>query len=378
MPGSSPGMNNYFAIVLFRIIEISSRFIFLGQCLKKLNLEGYGTLSYNTALLQFFSSLLFSGTLQSLSRFGEEDEIKKKQLLSSLSILAASGTLILYAIFGNATFIFTFYSFLYILTGWHGTNNNQIVFSVFRSLSFLTQLIFFNISGEPQIIERSYLSFGAAALILVVCFPWKSLSYGKLSTGDWINFIKFQAHNLSFQLTKIVERWVMLFLLDDKTFGLYSSFRDIINAANLTIFSPIYQIYFKKIASGANHKAILTKIVAIVVFFVFLSMAVCLFVPNLVTKFLLILEFRKFNVANIMTILIFFTLDFLRSIQMMLYEAKTHFKTLFLSHSLDIALLLICLILAFTQFSFYLKMIAILFSRLTMVNIFFIWESRKK
>lgn len=368
-------MKSYFSIVLFRFLEIVSRFLFLGQCLKLFSLEGYGEISYRIALYQFMASILYSGTLQSLCKYSISESLKQRSILTTLILIALGSTAIMLMVDGYASYIFLFYSLLYIQNGWYGTKDNQILFSSFRSLSFVGQALFFTFVTSNDLKNHVYISFGIASLLLLSCFPYRHLYFKFLPIKEWATFFKFQIHNMSFQFTKISERWALLFILDKKTFGLYSSIRDIINAANLTFFSPIYQTYYRKLSSGTTDHRRLLK----VSFYVLL---ICLFsglISIIISEdyFLFILErfgIAKFEISDFGAIIVLLTLDFYRSLQMMIIESKFKFKVLYQSHFLDFIILGLSTTLIFTNVLNYWRLFVVLFSRLLCINLFFTWK----
>lgn len=367
-------MPSYLYIVLFRIIEIISRFFFLGLCLRNLSLENYGKLSYFTALLQFVATILFSGTLQSLSQLKDEDDNKKKYFLYSLSLISVLVFIIFFATLKNVAYIFIFYSILYISTGWSATTGNQLRFSAIRSFSFLIQASSIYISKDSNIIEKCYQSYGFASLALLTCFPWRSLKMGVPSLNEWSHFFKFQGHNLTFQFTKIVERWVMLFLLNEKSFGLYSTYRDLINAFNLALFSPLYQIYYKKLVMGFDYKKMYRKFIKYIIILMIIGEIICLIFPFPITKSLVLLKLEHLSITDLALLILLCGLDFSRSLLMMIAESKNQFKRLFTSHFFDIAILVFFLGLNFFSFPYFTIICLVLIVRLGFLNLYFGWK----
>lgn len=370
-------MKSYFFIVLFRLLEILSRFFFLGQCLKIFSFEVYGEISYRIAFYQFIASMLYSGTLQSLSKYSIEEFSKQKSIITSLFFIALTLTALMFLFDGYPVFIFLFYAILYIMNGWYGTQDGQIVFSFIRSLSFVGQVLFFSFIPTNSIVTHIYLSFGISTLILLTFFPFKLIHPQLIPLKEWGVFFKFQVHNLSFQLTKITERSTLLLILDKKTFGLYSSMRDIINAANLAFFSPIYQTYYKKLANGFNYKSLLRTWTIILVSGSVAGIGISWFFGDLILMILVKIGIKKFTDMDLLVIIFFLSLDFFRSIQMMIFESKLKFKTLYLSHALDFLILGLSTLLIFSNVLHYTRLFLVLFCRLISINLYFGWKKKE-
>ena len=369
-------MSSYLIIVLLRFLEIIARFSFLGQSLKLFNLEIYGEVSYKMAFYQFGASILYSGSLQSLSKYQVENHDKKNAVMTTLFLLAFIFSLILYLVDGPASLIFLFYSLLYIENGWFGSSGDQIIFNCFRSISFTAQAIFFFIPLGPDLQSHFYFSFGISSLTLLISIPIKNFNFQLLPLTDWQNFIKFQAHNLTFQLTKISERWVFKFILDKKTFGLYSSIRDLINAANLTFFSPMYQVYYKRLSQGEDYSILLRRSLYFIVSVMSLGLIINEFFGIYILELFAKYGVLKFNKLYLSMLIILFSLDFLRSLQMMIFEARHRFKTLFQSHLLDFIFLGMSLLFIFSDLSDTWKLYTVLLLRLVTINSFFKWKKR--
>ncbi len=370
-------MKNYLWIVLNRVIEIVSRFFFLGQCLRIFNLEEYGVVSYKIAFYQFFTSVLYSGTLQSLSRYSDHEDGKQRRILTSLFLVAIGLTGIFYGFAGTESAVFMFYSLLYILNGWYGARENPILFSTFRSLAFLAQAILFTLDSGGEPLALVFKSFWAASLILLLSFPFRSLDRGFLPVQEWKVFFKFQLHNLSFQLTKIAERWALLYILDQKSFGLYSSIRDLLNAGNLTFFSPIYQTCYKRLTMASERLKIMKQsILGITALFVS-GMLGLFFLDAYVLKGLEVLGVSKFSSLDLYLLVALFSGDLLRSVYMMLFESKERFQNLYESHFIDFLVLSLSLTLVLTSITSYGKLFVVLFSRLVCVNLYFRWKQQE-
>ncbi len=370
-------MKSYFLIVLNRVLEVVSRFFFLGQCLKLFDFESYGTISYKIALYQFIASMLYSGTLQSLSKYSADEHGKQQSLLTTLSLVALIGAGFLYIFDGSEALIFLFYGLLYIQNGWYGTQENQVFFSTMRSLAFVAQAIFFTWFVPGDLISGVYLSFGAASIVLLACFPYQKLVASVLPWEDWGIFFKFQIHNLVFQFTKIAERSTLLLILDKKTFGLYSSIRDIINAANLTFFSPVYLTYYKKLANGADFRPFLRRSTAGLLAFSVLGV---LWVQGLGGYILMALEklgIAKFSIFDITFVVILLALDFYKAILMMIFESRHKFRILFQAHFVDLATLCVSMVLFFSSLSYYGRLLVVLSSRLLLVNLYYRWKQKE-
>jgi hypothetical protein len=370
-------MKSYLSIVLNRVLEVVSRFFFLGQCLKLFSLENYGTVSYKIALYQFVASMLYSGTLQSLSKYSASEHGKQRSILTTLFLAALLGTVTLALLDGTEALIFLFYGLLYIQNGWYGTQENQVLFSTLRSLAFVAQAVFFTWFVTGDLVSGVYQSFGAAGAVLLLCFPYRKLAPGVLPLHEWGVFFKFQLHNLVFQFTKIAERWTLLFILDKKTFGLYSSIRDLINAANLTFFSPVYLTYYKRLARGADYRPFLRGSTVGLLLFSLLGVAG---VQGLGGYLLLALEkqgIAKFSVLDITLVVVLLALDFYKSVLMMLFESRHKFRNLFEAHFLDLATLCAGAALFFSSFTYYGRLFTILSSRLILVNSYYRWKQKE-
>lgn len=352
---------SYPLIVISRILEIGTRFVFLGICLRSLDLKGYGEVSYMIALFQFIASALFASSLASMTR------VVPEKLLSAFSFATLLLFAIFYLIFGAPALIFLFYSFLYILNGWYGVQQSQALFGILRGLAFLGQLLFILYYPGDVDTSKIMMSFVVPAIIMITQIPFRSLGLDLPKKNDFMTYSKFQFQGITFQFTKIVERWVAKIILDQHFFGLYSTFRDLINAANLTIFSPVYQTQFKRLSMGSDYRPVLRRwsifwIVALAAGIVVIQALPQLL--NLITDKLNL----KLQSSDIMILSFLACLDFFKAFFLMILEAGHKLRKMLTLNVVDILLQVSLLVFLIIKLDHYVEILILFFSRMTIVT----------
>ncbi|MES2528856.1 MAG: hypothetical protein V4598_17350 [Bdellovibrionota bacterium] len=362
-------MSMYTIIIFSRVIEIISRFMFLATCLSALTLVEYGEVSYNIALFQYVGLALFAACLPAMTK------VPAEKLLSLLTIVALAVFAISYLFFGNSSFIFLFYGFLYILNGWYGVQEKQTLFGILRGVSFVGQLVILRYGFSKITGDAIFLSFGFPALVLLSQYPFKKFRMNFPDKNELKTYLQFQGQGLTFQSTKMTERWIAKLILGEAGFGLYSTFRDLINAVNLTLFSPLYQTKFKKLAEGLDYKKIVRPWIAFWVIGIAVGISLIFVVPSMVQNILNALKI-KLSSEDLIYLGFLFGLDFFKAFFLMTLEAKKRLSSMFLLNIADIGIQLAMAAMIFTEFGDYSRMLFLFFGRAVMITAATIWMNK--
>ncbi len=363
-------MSMYTVIIFSRVIEIISRFMFLATCLSSLTLAEYGEVSYNIAVFQYIGLALFAACLPAMTK------VPPEKLLSFLTILALGVFVPSYLIFGNSAFIFLFYSFLYILNGWYGVQDKQTLFGILRGVSFVGQLVILRYGFTSIDNDAIFMSFGFPALVMITQYPFKKFRISFPDKNELKTYLQFQTQSLTFQSTKMTERWIAKFILGEVGFGLYSTFRDLINAVNLTLFSPLYQTKFKKLADGLDYKKLVRPWIAFWVIGIAAGIALVLLAPSMTQNILQALKI-KLSSQDVIYLGVLFGLDFFKAFFLMTLEAKKKLRSMFFLNISDIGIQLALAVLIFTEFGDYSRMLFLFFGRGAMITAATIWMNKR-
>lgn len=362
-------MNAYIPVVGSRIVEVGSRFVFLGLCLRELSLAEYGAVSFKIALYQFFASALAASALAGMSK------IRPEALLVSLVTTTTLIFSIILIIDSSSSLIFLFYGLLYILNGWYGVQKNQLKFSMIRSLAFASQLIWLLLQKGHISPQTIFLSFIPPAVVLLTQLPYTALFNSFLTRDELKTYMHIQFQSITFQFTKISERWIAKIILDEQFFGLFSSFRDLVNAVNLTVFSPLYQTKFKSLSMGEHIRPLLRQWG---VFWIIVSIVAGLFIQlgpsvlNMISE-ILNLKFTERD-YGILTILVI--LDFFKAFFLMNLEANHRLRSMFYLNVMDVLLQMLFLALTLVVIAGYFKLVFFLVCRGIVITILTVEKNR--